>query len=81
MNGEAGFLVEDFLDAVSAQLDRTQDALAAIERVETESRDQLRQAELTDDAADCTGGHGLRPAADRRLPALPQRKRHHERDV
>jgi hypothetical protein len=34
MNGDAGgFLVEDFLDAVSAQLDRTQDALAAKAKV------------------------------------------------
>lgn len=33
MTGEGGFLVEDFLDAVSAQLDRTQDALAAKAKV------------------------------------------------
>lgn len=33
MNGDGGFLVEDFLDAVSAQLDRAQDALAAKARV------------------------------------------------
>jgi hypothetical protein len=33
MNGEGAFLVEDFLDAVSAQLDRTQDALAAKAKV------------------------------------------------
>jgi len=33
MNGDSGFLVEDFLDAVSAQLDRTQDALAAKAKV------------------------------------------------
>ncbi len=29
MTGDGGFLVEEFLDAVSAQLDRTQDSLAA----------------------------------------------------
>ena len=28
MTGDGGFLVEEFLDAVSAQLDRTQDSLA-----------------------------------------------------
>src|SRR5258707_4040205 len=33
MTGDGGFLVEDFLDAVTAQLDRTQDALAAKARV------------------------------------------------
>jgi hypothetical protein len=33
MNGDGGFLVEDFLDAVSAQLDRTQDSLAAKAKV------------------------------------------------
>jgi hypothetical protein len=33
MTGEAGFLVEEFLDAVSAQLDRTQDSLAAKAKV------------------------------------------------
>jgi hypothetical protein len=33
MTGDGGFLVEDFLDAVSAQLDRTQDALAAKAKV------------------------------------------------
>jgi len=33
VQSEAGFLVEDFLDAVSAQLDRTQDALAAKAKV------------------------------------------------
>jgi len=33
MNGDAGFLVEDFLDAVSAQLDSTQDSLAAKAKV------------------------------------------------
>lgn len=33
MIGDAGFLVEDFLQAVSAQLDRTQDALAAKAKV------------------------------------------------
>ncbi len=33
MNGDGGFLVEEFLDAVSAQLDRTQDALAAKAKV------------------------------------------------
>jgi hypothetical protein len=33
VNGDSGFLVEDFLDAVAAQLDRTQDALAAKARV------------------------------------------------
>jgi hypothetical protein len=33
VNGDAGFLVEDFLDAVSAQLDRTQDSLAAKAKV------------------------------------------------
>jgi len=33
MTGEGAFLVEDFLDAVSAQLDRTQDALAAKAKV------------------------------------------------
>jgi hypothetical protein len=33
MNGDSAFLVEDFLDAVSAQLDRTQDSLAAKAKV------------------------------------------------
>jgi hypothetical protein len=33
MNGDGGFLVEEFLDAVSAQLDRAQDALAAKAKV------------------------------------------------
>jgi hypothetical protein len=33
MTGDSGFPVEDFLDAVSAQLDRTQDALAAKAKV------------------------------------------------
>jgi hypothetical protein len=33
MTGDGGFLVENFLDAVSAQLDRTQDALAAKAKV------------------------------------------------
>lgn len=33
MTGDGGFLVEEFLDAVSAQLDRTQDALAAKAKV------------------------------------------------
>jgi hypothetical protein len=33
MTGDGGFLVEDFLDAVSAQLDRAQDALAAKAKV------------------------------------------------
>jgi hypothetical protein len=33
MNGDGGFLVEEFLDAISAQLDRAQDALAAKAKV------------------------------------------------
>jgi hypothetical protein len=33
MTGDAGFLVDEFLDAVSAQLDRTQDSLAAKAKV------------------------------------------------
>jgi hypothetical protein len=33
MNGDGGFLVEEFLDAISSQLDRSQDALAAKAKV------------------------------------------------
>ncbi len=49
------------------------DALAAIERVETESRDQLRQAELTDDAADSAGGEEHAPSEGRRKRWVEER--------